>query len=358
MNMKKQIIRMISTFFIILLLFVLTLFAILTVTEYKPATKEDVKISKQKTETYETLKKGSKLKILTWNTGYGALGDNADFFMDGGKSVSTATQARVQENLQGIIDELKSEKADILFLQEVDQDSTRSHHINECQDITEAMDGYQSSFANNFKVAYIPYPWPPIGKVDSGILTLSRFQQTKSTRISLPCPFSWPVRLGNLKRCLLVNRIPIEDSDKELVLINLHLEAYDDGEGKAAQTKKLLKIMETERRKGNYVIAGGDFNQTFSNVDSSAYKPSEDWTPGKLDTTEFGDGWNFCMDNETPTCRALDKVYKGSDSNDFSYFMLDGFIVSDNVKVSSVKTVNKNFKNTDHNPVLLNVTLE
>ena len=42
--------------------------------------------------------------------------------------------------------------------------------------------------------------------------------------------------LFNLKRCLLIERLPIENSDKELVLINLHLEAYDEGEGKAKQT--------------------------------------------------------------------------------------------------------------------------
>lgn len=356
--MKKQIGRLILVTLITLVLFVLTLFAFLTITEFKPAAKENEKISTQSGETYQMLKKGSSLKTLTWNTGYGALGDNADFFMDGGKSVNTATQARVQENMQSIIDTLKSERADILFLQEVDQDSSRSHHINERQDIAEAMDGYQSSFATNFKVAYIPYPWPPIGKVDSGILTLNRFRQSQSTRISLPCPFRWPVRMGNLKRCLLVNRVPIQNSKKELVLINLHLEAFDDGSGKVAQTKKLLKIMKEEQKKGNYIIAGGDFNQTFSSVDTSMYKGTKEWNCGRIDVKEFGKGWQFLMDNSTPTCRAMNKVYQGADAKNFSYFMPDGFIVSDNVKVTSVKTVDKHFKNTDHNPVTLTVTLQ
>ena len=35
-------------------------------------------------------------------------------------------------------------------------------------------------------------------------------------------------------------RVPIEGTDRELVLVNLHLEAYDDGEGKIAQTRQLL----------------------------------------------------------------------------------------------------------------------
>ena len=46
--------------------------------------------------------------------------------------------------------------------------------------------------------------------------------------------------------------MPIEGSDKELVMINLHLEAYDDGEGKAKQLAMLMDRMQEEVDKGNY----------------------------------------------------------------------------------------------------------
>ena len=55
------------------------------------------------------------------------------------------------------------------------------------------------------------------------------------------------------------------------MLVNLHLEAYDSGEGKIAQTKLLVEFLEQEYAKGNYVIAGGDFNQTFSREDMEQY---------------------------------------------------------------------------------------
>lgn len=71
----------------------------------------------------------------------------------------------------------------------------------------------------------------------------------------------------------MVDRLPLEGMDKELVIINLHLEAYDDGEGKA---EMMRGIMEEELAKGNYVIAGGDFNQTFSSTDSSRFPLQED----------------------------------------------------------------------------------
>ena len=104
---------------------------------------------------------------------------------------------------------------------------------------------------------------PTIGKVQSGLLTLSSFGALKAERIALTGTYTWPVRVAQLKRCLLVERVPLEGSDKELVLINLHLEAYDDGDAKQIQTEELLKLLTTEYEKGNYCIAGGDFNQTF-----------------------------------------------------------------------------------------------
>ena len=136
----------------------------------------------------------------------------------------------------------------------------------------EKLPSYTSSYAYNYKTLMVPYPLPPIGRVTSGIMTLSSFEVSDAERIQLPCPFSYPIRLCNLKRCLIVSRIPIAGSEHELVIVNLHLEAYDSGEGKAAQTRMLADILQNEAAAGNYVIAGGDFNQTFSNVDLSDRK--------------------------------------------------------------------------------------
>lgn len=226
--------------------------------------------------------------------------------------------------------------------------------------IREAQSGYCDTFANNYKVVYVPYPLPTIGKVDSGIVTLSKYEVKDSRRFALPCPFSYPIRTANLKRCLMIDRVPVEGSDKELVLVNLHLEAYDDGDGKAAQTQMLQEILQEEVNDGNYVIAGGDFNQAFSGVDTSMYpKISEDlWQPGEIDTDLFGEDLTLVTDNSAPSCRSLDQPYAGADHEKFQYYLIDGFIVSGNVTVESVETQNLNFKNSDHNPILMKVTLD
>lgn len=328
----------------------------LSVTEYRPADQEKVEITGTADR---TLTAGSALKVMTWNVGYGALGDNADFFMDGGSHVYTADRERVQENLAGIEKEIASVSPDVCFMQEVDRNSDRSRHIDEVQQIADSASGYQSTFAWNFRTEFIPYPWLPIGKVNGGILTLSAFGVSASQRLQLPCPFSWPVRLAQLKRCVMVDRVPVKGSDHELVLVNLHLEAYDDGEGKKAQTAILREILQKEADAGNYVIAGGDFNQTFSNTDISAYPAQEGkWHAGAIDTADFGDSWQMLMDSRTPSCRSLDQPYAGADTENFQYYVIDGFIVSSNIQVDSCQTQSLSFRNTDHNPVVLDVTLK
>ncbi|MBO4733144.1 MAG: endonuclease [Clostridia bacterium] len=328
----------------------------LSITEYKPADREDIKVTGEPTK---KLTLGEEISLLTFNIGYGALGDNADFFMDGGKSVMTADEVRVNENLDGILGTVRELNPDIVLFQEIDKSSTRSHKINEYEKFMGELTQYAFSFANNFKVAYLPYPVPPIGKVDSGVATASVFGAKSAERVQLPIPFSWPMRMANLKRCVLISRIPIENSEKELVIFNLHLEAYDSGEGKIEQTKKLAKLLKAETDKGNYVIAGGDFNQIFSNADKNAYEVKEGmWAPGEIDISAFGEGFEFLMDEKTPSCRSLDKAYKGADKEDFQYYLIDGFITSKNLKVEKCETQDLGFVNSDHNPVFLKVILE
>lgn len=326
----------------------------LTLSEYKPEEREVLEVSGAASK---LLNAGDTVKIMTWNVGYGALGDNADFFMDGGTGVRTADEDRVERNVESVLGEIYAVYPDVIFLQETDRDSARSHHIDEAAWIAEACALCQSTFAYNYRVLFVPYPVPPIGKVGSGLLTLSAYPVTASERVQLPCPFSWPVRLGNLKRCLMVDRVPIRDSDKELVLINLHLEAYDDGEGKIAQTEMLRQVLQAEADAGNYVIAGGDFNQIFSSVENPWPSREGMWLPGEIDVSAFGAGWQFAMDTAAPSCRSLDQPYVGANRDTFQYYLIDGFIVSEGLEILSLETRDLGFVSSDHNPVVMEVRL-
>ena len=304
--------------------------------------------------------KNKEMKLLTWNVGYGALDEKQDCYWDGGEGVTGESKEVVQANIKAIDSKIQEINPDAFFIQEIDINSKRSFNVNELQMLRETNESnYNNSYACNFKAGFIPIPlYNPFGKVEGGITTFSKYQITESKRVQLPIPFKWPVSLLNLKRCLLVNRLPIEGSDKDLVMINLHLEAYDDGEGKAKQLKQLMDLMQEEVNKGNYVIAGGDFNQCFSNVDLTKYPKMNDWVCPIIDVTQYPD-FTFSMDDRAPTCRSLYKTYAGNDTSytSFQHYMLDGFITSNNITVNSLETLDLGFKNTDHNPVVMSVTL-
>ena len=365
---KKKILKITVVIVGTVVLLAALFFGWLTLTEYRPAETESLEIQPGKTGLAAKRPAiGGSIKLMTWNVGYCAIGDNADFFLDGGKQVNTADELSLRDNMLRITEDIKEEYPDVLFLQEIDIDSSRSHGINETEYFLDELSGDRSlcaSFAYNFKVKFIPYPLPPIGRVNSGLFTVTGFDVSDASRISLPCPFKWPVRTANLKRCLLVNRVPVtdaagNDTGRELVLVNLHLEAFDSGEGKIEQTKKLKTFMQNEAEKGNYVIAGGDFNQTFSNADASAYPLLQGkWHPGSIDVGEFGEEFTCVSDNSFPTARSLDRPYVNADKESFQYYLVDGYIVSANIGIDSIAVLDKGFKNSDHNPVVMEVTLK
>ena len=351
----KKFLRIVGIIAAVLILAVAALLGILSAFEYRPADTETVIVSHEAEAVLET---GSQISLLSWNCGYGALGDNADFFMDGGSSVYTADRERLSSNLKGIRDKISEVGADLVILQEVDINSSRSYGTDERTVLRSAVPAVSEAFAYNFNSLYVPYPIPPIGHVEGGLYVLSTAEIADAERVSLPCPFSWPVRIVNLKRCLLVCHIPLKGTDRLLTLINLHLEAYDNGEGKIAQTEKLVSLLREEAAAGNYVIAGGDFNQLFSSVDSTAYPAYEGkWQPGIIDTGAFGDEFLPLMDPSVPTCRSLDQPYAGASDDGFQFYMIDGFIVSRDIQVDSMETLDCGFVYADHNPVLLRFTL-
>jgi endonuclease/exonuclease/phosphatase family metal-dependent hydrolase len=327
----------------------------LTLTEYRPNAVEAVSVSGSAAR---APKPGDALSAVSFNIGYCGLPAEVDFFMDGGKMSRVGSKNVVERDLAEVIEAMMVEGADLTLLQEVDRDSKRSYHVDEASTLADSLGG-QAMFAPNFLCPFVPIPLTdPIGKVDSGVMTLSTLTVSESSRRSLPSPFTWPVSTCNLKRCLLTTRIPVDGAGKELVVVNLHLEAYDDGAGKAAQTKVLVDFLTEEYAKGNYVVAGGDFNQWLPGVDLAKYpvKVAGAYMPGTIEKAILPDGWTFAVDDSTPTCRSNDKPYDASNP-DNQYYAIDGFILSPNVKLTSVKTLPLGFQFSDHNPVKIQFEL-
>ena len=357
--MKKFFKKLFKFLLILVLVIVLGLAGLvgwLSATEYQPAPIEPLAPLSDTAE--EKLPQGAELEILSWNIGYAGLGRESDFVLDGGENMRAADKATVQRYLAGISQTVRSGDYDLVLLQEVDTNSSRTYSINEA----EALASGDAYLALNYACGYVPNPntyfIDAFGRVNSGLLSCSSYAVEKAERQALPCPFSWPLRVVNLKRCLLVSYLPIEGSDAQLVVVNLHLEAYDDGEGKIAQTKQLMDFLAAEYQKGNYVIAGGDFNQVFpGTLGAWPNTHPENWIPGMLEERSLPEGFSYVYDLSVPSCRLLNQPYDPSDTAGTQYYVIDGLIVSPNVTVKAVETLDLGFENADHDPVRLSVEL-
>ncbi len=323
----------------------------MTLLEYRPKDRET--LSTIGTASSILVNTNKEYSITSFNIGYGGLGETEDFFMDGGKTVRPKDKSLVENNIQNIKKKLVNLDSDFIVIQEADEDSKRSYNINQVERLI--LDTMNGSYAYNFKVPYVPFPFPPIGKVNSGLLSMAKYAIKDSERVSLPNPFSWPLRTANLKRAMLITRYPIQGKDNYLVVINFHLEAYDSGEGKIAQTKLLSEIISKEYEKGNYVVAGGDWNQTLIKDFEADPALLTEWTAPTVAWDSLPN-WEMGVDQQTPTNRSLIKAYVGN-KDKLAKFFIDGFIVSPNVKIIETKVSTMDFKYSDHEPVQMRFVL-
>lgn len=317
----------------------------------------------------ELLHAGKEYTALTYNIGFGAYGPEYSFFMDSGVMADgTAVQGRhgkarsreeVQANTAGAMEQLAAGD-DLVLVQEVDQNADRSYHVDQAAQITGAMEGYAGTFACNFHSAYIAYPFhDPHGANTAGMLTFSRFPVEEAVRRSYPVDESFFVKFTDLDRCFALLRIPAENG-RELVLINSHMSAYDEGGAvRARQLEMLCGVLEREYAAGNYVIVGGDFNHALGPAAANAF-PSQQQFPGWVHTLENSDlpsGFSIVTaKNETqvPTCRAAEIPWQPGVNYTTN---VDGFIVSANVQAQA-ENIDTHFAYSDHNPVRLRFVLK
>ncbi|MFA7376013.1 MAG: hypothetical protein WCZ13_00780 [Acholeplasmataceae bacterium] len=354
----KKIIKVFVKVLIVLILFIGGFLGYLTATEYRPNQIEALEITNNQTQKVSL---NTTYKAMTYNIGYAGLGSKEDFVMDGGSKGRPDSKEVVLDYLEGTLDILSSHESDFYFLQEVDLKARRSFNLNQVRLIEERLgDGFSSSFAYNFKANFVPFPvsfTDYIGHVESGLLTLSTKQLESSKRHQFPGEFSWPLRIANLKRAMMENTYEIENSDKKLIMVNLHMSAYDgDGSLRKAEMAYLKEFMVAQEALGNYVVIGGDFNQTFPEV-KDLFLPKQDYYVAyPIEDEYLPSGYSFQIDPIKPTARLLNQPYDRLDENT-QYYLIDGFIVSSNITALSVINLDYDFLYSDHNPVVLNFKL-
>lgn len=298
---------------------------------------------------------------LTWNVGFGAYSADFSFFMDGGEESRARSAEAVQENLGRVASVVKAEAPDHMFFQEVDTRATRSWHIDEVALLRAEFPDYQNYFVQNYDSPYLLYPLKqPHGASRSGMVTFTNLDIYRGERHSLPVE-TGPLKILDLDRCYSIIRIPTADG-RQLCLYNVHMSAYtSDGTVATRQFELLMQDMVSEYRKGNYCVAGGDFNKDLVGHSNRIFgvEPPEGLTwnqpldrdkiPGELTLVDSLD-----KKHPVPTCRNCDTGYQEGKTY---VLTADGFIVSNNVEALECHVIDEGFAASDHNPVKLTFQL-
>ncbi|MCA0933688.1 endonuclease/exonuclease/phosphatase family protein [Lutimonas saemankumensis] len=199
--------------------------------------------------------------IMTYNIGY-LSGMTNNLPVEKPKSL-------FDQNLNKVIYELKKSDADIVCFQEIDFDSKRSYYIDQQHEIAKL--GYPYFGKNiNWDKKYVPFPYYPFsmhfGKILSGQSVLSKFPILEQERIELKRNQNNPFYYDSfyLDRLAQLTKVKIEG--RTVVLINVHLEAFDSTTRKDQFYQ--IKNIYLKYAKKYPTILLGDFNSDINYEDA------------------------------------------------------------------------------------------
>ena len=362
----KTILKIILGIILIVLFVVITYVLYVNFTYYRIKDNTILNINNNQKETFEFNK---EYKVLTYNVGFGAYDHDFSFFLDeaytkdnkfiSGKYAKAISKNNVINNTNKIIDILKENKSDVYLIQEIDKKANRSYFVNQVEELIKAFNGYSSVYTSNFHSAYLAYPLHDmIGKSESGLLTLSKYNFYSNIRRSYPVTNEFFKKFFDLDRAFSVHRTKLKNN-KELVIVNSHMSAYDKGGNIRKKQLEMLKFfMKEEKEKGNYVIIGGDFNHDYANSKTlyMGDKKIPDWV-FDLSDKDLIEGYEFVVPvnkNLYGTCRGAESPY---DKNKTYQVVVDGFIISSNIEAES-EIINTDYIASDHQPVVLKFKLK
>ncbi len=207
----------------------------------------------------------SIFSIVTYNIGYLS-------GMTNNRAIAKPRQL-FDKNLSKVLEETKRVNPDIIAFQEIDYNASRSYNVNQESEIA-ALGFNYAARTINWDERYVPFPYWPIsmhfGKVVSGQSIISKYPIKEQQRIVLSRVADAPFYRDAFYLERLAQVVKIVIKSKEVVLINIHLEAFDK-QTRVNQFEEVLAIFNTY--KNDYpTILLGDFNSRARDKDAVIQK--------------------------------------------------------------------------------------
>ena len=327
---------------------------------------EDTKLKVDRNRTWY-LRLNEEYKIVSYNISSGIY--SSDFSSQyytatdlNGKKITgdhfTSDLQTINDNVSGAVRYVKALDPDLYLLQSVDYAATRSHKLDEVELIGLDLRRYSKIYSANYQTMY--QFWPPakpVGIVNSGTYTISKYKVTSVIRKQLPISENFISKFGAKDAGISLCYLPISRSDHELVLMNVDLSEYS-GKSWQKQFDTVLALAQAEYDKGNYVIVGGDFKADIAysiNRFNGEYKQDSDLI--EVSNTSLGENFDLVIPDNYRTqasYRVANEAYEQGHSLEYTS---DGFFVSDNLTATST-IVDTRYRYSNHNPIQMSFTLK
>jgi endonuclease/exonuclease/phosphatase family metal-dependent hydrolase len=280
------------------------------------------------------------LKLITFNIGWlSGMANNRPVEMPYDLFSNNLTHCeRVLDSLQ----------PDFVLLQEIDFMSHRSFNMNQMDSLAMHCGFTQGAFALNWDKRYVPFPYRPVKyhfrKVVSGQAVLSTYKITGQKRMlhrnTINKPFYY--KAFYLNRLMQVVIIAL-DTNRQLALINLHLEPWDKA-ARFKQAKEVATLYDSLSMKYPVIIAG-DFNSQSRKLNDTVTDPAMDVF---LDTLQL----------KSATIENLQQVNQGTYPSDSPKIKID-YILYDPERIELLHgSVLHGMKQvSDHLPVMMEFVL-
>lgn len=293
----------------------------------------------------------SQLTLLTWNLGYAGLGEDANFYLDGGTDWRPISKQVVQRNLMGIQTFLAAHPADLYLIQELPRPSRFNYGVDVHESVVDTLARQTYAYTPDFKTRLLPPPF----RIEVGMALFTRYTIWAAASRALPLePLAFPSFLRKHYQAM-VTHLPIADRDGEWVVMHIHLAAFDEGGKVRDQQLAVLKQwMLQAYADGNYVVVGGDWNMRLVST-SFPHETDEKYLFWVRDMPAdfLPDGWQIAADDRTPSVRTVHQAYVPGQNYTG---VIDGFVVSPNIRIEDVQTFDLGFKSLDHHPVQVQLT--
>jgi endonuclease/exonuclease/phosphatase family metal-dependent hydrolase len=166
------------------------------------------------------------------------------------------------QNLSNAISLFDKIQADFIGFQEIDFGSQRSYNVNQFESLATSLGFQYGALAINWDKKYVPFPYYPpsvhFGQILSGQAILSRYPIIRHERTILEKVESNPFYYNAFYLDRLMEVAEIHVDNKKLVVINVHLEAFDP-ETRRKQSEYVLKVYKDFSSIAPVLLIG-DFN--------------------------------------------------------------------------------------------------